>query len=119
MEGILTELELAHGIVDAIEAKQGEDIVLLDISKISVLADYFVVCSGTSERQIKALVDGVLDHAREQLGLKPRHVEGHAESGWVLIDFGGVVVHIFSAGQRSFYRLEELWKDALLILRIQ
>jgi ribosome-associated protein len=93
--------------------------MLLDISQLSTLADYFIVCSGTSERQIKAIVDAITDQARERLNLKPRRVEGRAESGWVLIDFADLVVHVFSTSQRSFYRLEELWKEAPLVLRIQ
>jgi ribosome-associated protein len=110
---------LAHSIVDAIEEKQGEDIVLLDIRELSPLVDYFIVCSGTSERQLKAILDGIEEQTSRQFDIKPRHTEGRPESGWVLMDFIDVVVHVFSASQRRFYRLEELWKDAPALLKIQ
>ncbi len=118
-EDNLEILELAHSIVDAIAEKQGEDISLLDIRKLSPLVDYFVVCSGTSERQIKAIVDGIVEHTLQQHTLKPRRIEGAAESGWVLIDFIDIVVHIFSISQRKYYRLEEVWREAPVVLRMQ
>jgi ribosome-associated protein len=118
-EEILEILELAHSIVDAIAEKQGEDISLLDIRKLSPLVDYFVVCSGTSERQIKAIVDGIIEHTLKQHTLRPRRIEGAAESGWVLIDFIDIVVHIFSNSQRKYYRLEDVWKEAPIVLRMQ
>jgi len=116
---LLDELELAHNIVDAIEDKQGEDIVLLDLRKLSPYVDYFVVCTGTSERQLRAIADGIEEHALKTSNAKPRRREGTAESGWILMDYVGAVVHIFSATQRKFYQLEQLWKEAPIVVKIQ
>ncbi len=112
-------IELARTLVDAIEDKKGENIVLLDIHAQSILADYFVLCSGTSERQLKAIVDGVLETADKDFGISPLHVEGKPDTGWVLLDFNDVIVHIFSPTQRRYYDLEGLWKESPLLLRVQ
>jgi len=90
----------------------------LDISSISLLADYFVICSGDSERQIQAIVDEILERMKED-GLRPLHIEGDTPSGWVLMDYGDVIVHIFAPEVRSYYELEKLWSNATLIVRIQ
>ena len=87
--------------------------------KLSPYVDYFIVCTGTSERQLKAIADGVEEHTFQEQGIKLRRREGTAESGWILIDYSGVVIHIFSTSQRKYYRLEELWKDAPVLLKIQ
>ena len=101
--------ELAHAVIDAIADKKGEDIVLLDIRPVSLLADYFVICSAESERQIGAIVDSV--RARmDELGMSPIHTEGVPASGWVIVDFGPIVVHIFDPDERAFYQLERLWE---------
>jgi ribosome-associated protein len=81
--------------------------------------DYFVVCTGTSERQLKAIADGIEEHALKTSHAKPRRREGTAESGWILLDYIGAVVHIFSASQRKFYQLELLWKEAPIVVKIQ
>jgi ribosome-associated protein len=81
--------------------------------------DYFVVCTGTSERQLKAIADGIEEHALKASDVKPRRREGTAESGWILMDYIGAVVHIFSASQRKFYQLEQLWKEAPIVVKIQ
>lgn len=119
MEDILEILDLAHSIVDAIEDKQGEDIVLLDIRQLSPHVDYFVVCSGTSERQLKAILDGISEATLKKYSRKPRRTEGTAESGWILLDFVDIVVHVFSASLRKYYQLEDLWKEAPVVLKIQ
>ncbi len=115
----MNELELAHNIVDAIEDKQGEDIVLLDLRKLSPHVDYFIVCTGASERQLRAIADGIEEHTIKAGNAKPRRREGTAESGWILMDYVGAVVHIFSASQRRFYQLEQLWKEAPIVVKIQ
>jgi len=93
--------------------------VLLDLRKLSPYVDYFVVCTGTSERQLKAIADGIEEHALKTSDAKPRRREGTAESGWILMDYVGAVVHIFSASQRKFYQLEQLWKEAPIVVKIQ
>ena len=118
-EDTLELIELAHGIIEAISDKQGEDIILLDIREQSPFADYFVICSAKSERQIKAIQDGVGEVTLKNFEVKPRRIEGRSESGWVLVDFIGIVVHIFAQSQRAFYQLEDLWKEAPVVLKMQ
>lgn len=105
--------------MDALEEKKAEDIVLLDLRGQLMFTDYFVICTGTSDRQLSALADAVDDAARDKHRLKRPRVEGHAEGGWLLIDFGNVIVHAFSAPQRHRYKLEELWHEGKVVLRIQ
>jgi ribosome-associated protein len=90
----------------------------LDLRSISLLADYFVICSGESERQVKAIVDEVTEKTKEE-GVRPLHIEGDSSSGWVLVDYGSVIVHIFAPAVRDYYQLEKLWSDALVVVRIQ
>lgn len=90
----------------------------MDIRPVSLLADYFVICSGESERQIKALVDEVTERAKEE-GVRPLHLEGDSSSGWVLVDYGGVIVHVFAPAVRGYYQLEQLWSDALVVVKMQ
>jgi ribosome-associated protein len=92
--------------------------MLLDIRSISLLADYFVICSGESERQIKAIVDEVIEKTKED-EVRPLHIEGDPPSGWVLVDYGSVIVHVFAPTVRSYYQLEQLWSDASIVVRIQ
>ncbi len=92
---------------------------MLDIRPISLIADYFVVCSAASERQINAVVRDLDDAVRKEHGVRPLRIEGDASSGWVLVDYGDVVVHIFGAEQRDFYKLEELWSAAVPLVRMQ
>ena len=115
----LQPIELARLIVDTAADKKAEDVLLLDVSKQSVVTDYFVICSGTSQRQLQAISEGILEQARKQLRAKPRDVEGDGSTGWLLLDFGDVIVHIFSPEKRQFYNLEELWRDAKVIVRLQ
>lgn len=99
--------------------KQATDIVLLDIQPVATVADYFVVLSTASERQMSAIVRDIEQSLRNEDGVRPLRVEGKAASGWVLMDFGDVVVHVFSAEQRGFYRLEDLWSTAVPLVRVQ
>jgi ribosome-associated protein len=101
-----------------LDDRKGEDIHLLDIHENTTLADYFVICTGTSERMVRALMKEVEDEVKKKYGLSAR-VEGEAMSGWVLADFGMVIVHIFSPDRRNYYSLEELWAEAKTILRLQ
>lgn len=112
-------IELARTIVDAIADKKGENVVLLDIRGLSVLADYFVIGSGTSERQLRAIAEGVEENTRRQHRRRPHRVEGRPEGGWVLMDYGDVVIHLFSPAQRRYYGLERLWNKGKVVLRIQ
>jgi len=110
---------LAKHIVEVASDKQASDIVLLDIRPISLIADYFVVCSATSERQTAAIVRDVVDTVRSDHEVRPLRVEGQPASGWVLLDYGDVIVHVFGADQREYYKLEELWSDARPLVRMQ
>lgn len=111
-------LEIARDIVTMLEDKKGEDIVLLDIRDVSDLADYFVICSGTSDRMLQALADDVQDKVRERHKLRARP-EGNSQDGWVLLDYRDVIVHLFSPDRRGYYRLEDLWNHGKVLLRLQ
>lgn len=108
----------AHQIVTLAADKKASDIVLLDIRRLTTIADYFVILNGTSTRQIRALA-GSIDEALDEEGVAPLHREGDAEDGWVLLDYGHIVVHIFSPEKRHFYALEALWHDAATVVHIQ
>jgi ribosome-associated protein len=92
---------------------------LLDIRRVSLLADYFVICSGASERQLRAIVDEILEKVKKEAGVVPLNVEGVPSSGWVLVDYGGVIVHIFAPSLREYYSLEKLWSEATMVVRVQ
>ena len=111
-------MEIARAIVNALEEKKGEDIVLMDIREVAIFADYFIICSGTSERMLQALADVVSEYAHQNYGLLVRQ-EGVARDGWLLVDLGDVIVHLFSPDRRSYYRLEELWSQGKILLRLQ
>jgi ribosome-associated protein len=104
--------------VEAAADKQASDIVLLDARQVCSFADYFVICSGESERQVSAIYDEV-GHRLKQAGVLPAHHEGAVDSGWLLLDFGNIIVHIFAPFEREYYRLDELWSQAVPLLRIQ
>ena len=104
--------------MEAASEKQATDIVLLDVQAVCSFADYFVICSGETERQIKAIYDEV-EHTLKKAGVLPHHREGTLASGWLLLDFGDVIVHIFALSEREYYQLGELWSEAALVLRIQ
>ena len=102
----------------SLEAKKAEDILLLDLQKVASFTDFFILCTGTSDRMLDALAEATLDSIRKQhrkRGIR----EGEARDGWVVVDFGDVVVHLFSAEQRRYYDLEELWKDGRVLLKVQ
>lgn len=101
-------MELA---VKAADSKRAEDIVALDVQEISLLADYFVICHGNSDKQVSAIVDAIVEDAAKN-GVTTSRVEGKESGKWVLVDLGDVVIHVFHASERSFYNLEKLWSDA-------
>ncbi len=111
-------LELAHSIIDALEEKKGEDILLMDLQNVTDFTDYFVLCTGTSDRMLDALADAVLEAIHKKHHKKGRR-EGESRDGWVLLDFGDVVVHLFAPEQRDYYRLEDLWSAGKVLLRLQ
>ncbi|MBP7691485.1 MAG: ribosome silencing factor [Anaerolineales bacterium] len=112
-------MELARFLVDTLEDKKAEDIVLLDLRGQCSFTDYFVICTGTSERQLDALADAVETAARKQFRLKSPRRHGQPVGGWLLIDFVDVIVHVFSPQQREHYQLEEFWHAGKVIVRIQ
>ncbi len=96
----------------------GSDILLLDISEVTLLADYFVIATGESTRQLDALANEVRVQVKAKAGQLPHATEGKPDSGWVLMDYGALVVHLFSPEQRAYYQLEELWSRARTVVRI-
>ncbi len=104
--------------MEAASDKQAADILLLDTRKVCSFADYFVMCTGDSDRQIRAIYDEV-EHALKREGILPHHYEGTLDSGWLLLDFGDVIVHIFATAEREYYQLDKLWSKAIPVLRIQ
>jgi ribosome-associated protein len=111
-------LALARRVVDVAADKKASDIVLLGVGDLTTLADYFVICSGASERQLTAIVDGITEALREE-GVRPLGREGGAGAHWMLLDYGSVIVHVFAPPERDFYALERLWADAPTLLRVQ
>lgn len=100
------------------ENKKGENIVLIDLQGIAIFADYFVICSGTTDRMIQALVDAAIDQVKKEYDINAR-VEGQSEDGWMLVDYGEIILHIFSPQRRDYYRLEELWSIGKVLLHVQ
>jgi len=118
MRCILDTLELARKMAIILEEKKGEDIILIDIRELADFADFFIICTGTSDRMLKSLADELSDRMRAQEKLRGRF-EGDAVDGWILIDYGDVVVHLFSPDRRSYYRLEDLWSKGKTLLHMQ
>ena len=116
--GHLQGAELARRVVDILSDKRAEDILLLDIRSVALFADYFAIASAETARHTQALCDA-LDEELARDGLSVWGREGEAGSGWVLLDYGDVIVHIFGPEQRSFYDLEGLWHEAVPVVRIQ
>lgn len=109
---------LARRVVELAEDKQASDIVMLDLRKMNTIADYFVICSGESDRQLKAILEAISEGISRELDRDAR-VEGAPATGWVLLDYGDVVVHIFSVALRDYYRLERLWSKATPVVVVQ
>jgi ribosome-associated protein len=111
-------LELARRIVELAEDKKAADIVLLDLGGLTTMADYFVICSGGSERQLEAIATGIIGTLRDER-TRPIGREGTSASHWILIDFGSVIVHVFTPPERDYYSLEKHWAEARTVLRVQ
>ena len=116
--GHLQGAELARRVVDILSDKRAEDILLLDIRSVALFADYFVIASAETARHTQALCDS-LDEELAKDGVSAWGREGEAGAGWVLLDYGDVIIHIFGPEQRSFYDLEGLWREAVPVVRIQ
>lgn len=117
--GIFLKAEgIAQLATEAASQKQATNIVMLDAAKLCSFTDYFVICSGDSDRHIEAISQGINETMKNK-GVIPHHKEGTPDSGWMLTDFGSVIVHIFTTIERDYYQLEGLWHKAIPIIRIQ
>lgn len=110
-------MDLARQVVDIASDKQASDIVLLDTRDVCSFADYFVICTGESTRQIKAIADAITDTLKKA-HIHPLHEEGTPDSGWILLDYGSLIVHVFGSFQRDYYRLDQLWEKAATKVRV-
>ena len=114
MSTVSTEKMIAQIACKAIDDKKGQDIKVIDIHNVSVIADYFVIASGTNSNQVQAIVDNV----EEQLGragFEAKQIEGNRNSSWILMDYGDVIVHVFDEENRLFYDLERIWRDGKVL----
>lgn len=107
---ISNSLELARKAATVMDAKKALDLKIIGIRDISILADYFVLATGTSSTQVKALADEV-EFQLEQEGVKVSHIEGYRSNSWILLDYSNVIIHIFTEESRKFYDLDRLWVD--------
>ena len=107
---MVTPKEIAYEVTEALDAKKGQNIKLLKIDRVSSMADYFLICTGNSSTHVKTLCDAV-EEAMDEAGEPMLSREGHRGGTWVLMDFGSLVVHVFTAEARKFYDLERLWQD--------
>ncbi|MEX2362845.1 MAG: ribosome silencing factor [Balneolaceae bacterium] len=111
-ENDLNSKEIVDTITEALLSKKGKDITIMDVSELTTLTDFFVVCHGTSDVQVKALADAVEDDVREKLGEKAWKKEGLNGRAWVILDFVNIVVHVMSKEKRDYYGIERMWNDA-------
>lgn len=109
--------DLAHRIVDVASDKKAADVVLLRTAELTTMADYFVICSGRSERQVHALAQAIVDELRRE-GTRPLGAEGMGAARWILLDYGAVIVHVFAPEEREYYGLERLWSAATEVVRV-
>jgi ribosome-associated protein len=105
--------------VESIIDKKGNDVLLLDVKEQCIFADYFVLCNADNLRQVNAIANGVRQAAKEEAGRTPGGSEGNPQGGWMLIDYGEVMVHVFEESRRAYYKLEDLWQEAHTVLRMQ
>lgn len=114
----LETVDIARKIVDAALERHASDIVLMDLREVCSFTDYFVICSGESERQLRAICDEI-DATLAEDKISPRIHQGSVDSGWLIMDMGTIVVHVFGPEQRQYYSLEEMWGNGSIVLRIQ
>jgi ribosome-associated protein len=105
----VTPLQLSRLIADAADEKKARGIVRLDIRQKSTIADYFVICEGDTDRQVRAITDSIIDACKAK-GVRPLRTAGYDDGSWVVLDYASVIVHVFLPGERSYYDLESLWK---------
>ena len=110
----MTVKEIAKIAVNALEDRKAEDVTVIDISEISPIADYFIIANGTNQNQLQAMKDAA-DEALYKAGVKVQPVEGNQSSTWILMDYGDIIIHIFSKEDRLFYDLERTWRDGKII----
>lgn len=111
--------ELAYAVSEILDETKGEDIVILFLGEVCSFTDFFVICNGGSERTLNALADAVKSKIKKRYELRAMKVEGDAQSGWILLDYGDVILHLFSPELRDYYRLEELWREGQMLVHIQ
>jgi ribosome-associated protein len=109
--------DLAHRIVEVASDKKASDVVLLRTAEVTTMADYFVICSGRSERQVQVLGHAIVDELRKER-IRPLGVEGRGTARWILLDYGSVIVHVFAPEEREYYGLERLWSNATQVVRV-
>jgi len=115
---VLDGLVLARSLVRTLEDKKAEEILLLDVQGECSFADYFVICSASSERMLRALKESIVETAHREFRI-PARMEGRSDSGWILVDLGPVIAHLLTPDRREYYNLEGFWKSAKVVVRIQ
>ncbi len=118
MNTLLEAEKIAHLAAEVASEKQASDVAMLDVRGVCSFADYFVICTGDTNRHIEAIWQGI-DEVMRHRSIGPHHKEGTSDSGWMLADLGSVIVHIFAPAERDYYQLDELWSKAIPVVRIQ
>lgn len=103
--------KLAKAAYDALADKKADDIKVLNISQVTVLADYFIIAGGSNRNQVQAMADNVEEKLGKEYGIAPKHIEGYQTANWILMDYGDIVIHLFDTENRIFYDLERIWRD--------
>ncbi len=111
---VYTPREAAYLAANVAEAKKSLGTLVLDVRKVTVLADFFVICEANSQPQARAIINGI-EHALNKLGYQPLSIEGKIEGRWILLDYGSVIVHVLQEHERTFYNLEKFWNHALIV----
>lgn len=106
--------EMTKIVIEALEDKKAEDIKIIDISKVSVMADYFIIADGSNRNQVQALIDNVEEKLRKA-GYQPKQIEGYDSANWVLMDYLDIIVHVFDRENRLFFDLERIWRDGKMM----
>ena len=115
----MTSQKLAQEAIRIVEDKKAKDVVLLNLKKIFPIIDYFVICTGASERTLNALADAVKTKIKKTQELRAMKIEGDSQSGWMILDYGDVILHVFTRSMREYYRLEELWSEGQILVHLQ